>query len=134
MNPQKFSASDASQIGEYPPPKKKHKLGQVICNQNTCLPAFGRHASDVGVTETRLVDSVTLSGLTPDVSRDHRHPVLENKHTHSQVCTNLASVTQAPCPSHPPGETMGLHIRPARATLPQIRVETLIGSQANYEI
>ena len=37
-------------------------------------------------------------------------------------------------PSHLPGETMGLHFRPARAALPQIRVETLIGSQANYEI
>ena len=37
-------------------------------------------------------------------------------------------------PSHPPRETMGLHFRPARAALPQIRVETLIGSQANNEI
>ena len=37
-------------------------------------------------------------------------------------------------PSHPPGETMGLHFRPARAALPQIRVETLIGSQGNFEI
>ena len=37
-------------------------------------------------------------------------------------------------PSHPPGETMGLQFRPARAALPQISVETLIGSQANYEI
>ena len=37
-------------------------------------------------------------------------------------------------PSHPPGETIGLHFRPARAALPQIRVETLIGSQANDEI
>ena len=37
-------------------------------------------------------------------------------------------------PSHPPGETMVLHFRPARAALPQIRVEMLIGSQANYEI
>ena len=37
-------------------------------------------------------------------------------------------------PSHPPGENMGLHFRAARAALPQIRVETLIGSQANYEI
>ena len=29
---------------------------------------------------------------------------------------------------------MGLHFRPASAALPQIRVEMLIGSQANYEI
>ena len=29
---------------------------------------------------------------------------------------------------------MGLHFRPARAALPQIMVETLIGFQANYEI
>ena len=36
-------------------------------------------------------------------------------------------------PSHPPGERVGLHFR-AKAALPQIRVETLIGSQANYEI
>ena len=39
-------------------------------------------------------------------------------------------------PSHLRGENMGLHFRAARAPLPQIRVETLIGSQtqANYEI
>ena len=37
-------------------------------------------------------------------------------------------------PSHPPRENIGLHFRAARAALPQIRVETLIGSQANYEI
>ena len=37
-------------------------------------------------------------------------------------------------PSHPPGERDVLHFRPARAALPQIRVETLIGSQDNYEI
>ena len=36
-------------------------------------------------------------------------------------------------PSTLPGETV-LHLLPARATLPQIRVQTLIGSQANYEI
>ena len=36
--------------------------------------------------------------------------------------------------SPPPGERHVLHFRPARAALPQIRVETLIGSQANYEI
>ena len=29
---------------------------------------------------------------------------------------------------------MGLHFRPAKAALPQIRIETVIGSQANYEI
>ena len=34
----------------------------------------------------------------------------------------------------PHTQTMGLHFRPARVALPQIRVETLIGSQANYEI
>ena len=33
-----------------------------------------------------------------------------------------------------PGETIALHVLTARAALPQIRVETLIGSQANYEI
>ena len=33
-----------------------------------------------------------------------------------------------------PGERYFLHLLPARAALPQIRVETLIGSQANYEI
>ena len=32
------------------------------------------------------------------------------------------------------GETNALHLLTARAALPQIRVETLIGSQANYEI
>ena len=37
-------------------------------------------------------------------------------------------------PSHPPGEKDVLHFRPARAALPQIRVETLTGAQANYEI
>ena len=31
-------------------------------------------------------------------------------------------------------ETNALHLLNARAALPQIRVETLIGSQANYEI
>ena len=36
--------------------------------------------------------------------------------------------------SHPPGENVGRHFRAARAALPQIMVETLIGSQANYEI
>ena len=33
-----------------------------------------------------------------------------------------------------PGETNALHLLTARAALPQIRLETLIGSQANYEI
>ena len=37
-------------------------------------------------------------------------------------------------PSTLPGERDALHLLPARAALPQIRVETLIGSQANYEI
>ena len=37
-------------------------------------------------------------------------------------------------PSTSPGINVGLHFRAARATLPQIRAETLIGSQANYEI
>ena len=37
-------------------------------------------------------------------------------------------------PSHPPAENVGLHFRAARAALPQIRVQTLIGSQADYEI
>ena len=37
-------------------------------------------------------------------------------------------------PSTLPGEIHGLHLLAARAALPQIRVETLIGSQANYEI
>ena len=37
-------------------------------------------------------------------------------------------------PSQPPRERDVLHFRRARAALPQIRVETLIGSQANYEI
>ena len=32
-----------------------------------------------------------------------------------------------------PGETNALHLLTARAVLAQIRVETLIGSQANYE-
>ena len=38
------------------------------------------------------------------------------------------------CPSTMPGETHDLHLLAARAALPQIRVETLIGSQINYEI
>ena len=33
-----------------------------------------------------------------------------------------------------PGEINALHLLTARAALPQIRVDTLIGSQANYEI
>ena len=37
-------------------------------------------------------------------------------------------------PSPPPGERDVLHLRPARAALPQTRAEALIGSQANYEI
>ena len=37
-------------------------------------------------------------------------------------------------PSHPPGENKGLHFLAAGAALPHIRVDTLIGSQANYEI
>ena len=37
-------------------------------------------------------------------------------------------------PSTLPGESNVLHFLPARAALPQIRIETLIGSQANYEI
>ena len=37
-------------------------------------------------------------------------------------------------PTTLPGETNVLHLLTARAALPQIRVETLIGSQANYEI
>ena len=37
-------------------------------------------------------------------------------------------------PSTPPGERVGLHVRPARAALHQVRVETLINSQANYDI
>ena len=37
-------------------------------------------------------------------------------------------------PSTLPGETNALHLLAARAALPQIRVGTLIGSQANYEI
>ena len=37
-------------------------------------------------------------------------------------------------PSTLPGERHVLHLLTARVALPQIRVETLIGSQANYEI
>ena len=37
-------------------------------------------------------------------------------------------------PLPPPGERDVLHFRPTRAALPQIRVEMLIGSQANYEM
>ena len=37
-------------------------------------------------------------------------------------------------PSHPPGENECLHFRTERAALPHIRVDMLIGSQANYEI
>ena len=37
-------------------------------------------------------------------------------------------------PSTLPEETDVLHVLPVRAALPQIRVETLIGSQVNYEI
>ncbi len=33
-----------------------------------------------------------------------------------------------------PGETNALHLLSTKAALPQIKVETLIGSQANYEI
>ena len=37
-------------------------------------------------------------------------------------------------PFNLPRETNALHLLTARAALPQIRVETLIGYQANYEI
>ena len=37
-------------------------------------------------------------------------------------------------PSTLPGERDVMHLLPAKAALPQIRVETLIGYQANYEI
>ena len=37
-------------------------------------------------------------------------------------------------PSTLPGETNALHLLTARAALPQIRVEVLIRSQANYDI
>ena len=37
-------------------------------------------------------------------------------------------------PSTLPGERDALHLLPARAALPQIKVETLIGSQAEFEI
>ena len=37
-------------------------------------------------------------------------------------------------PSTLPGERDVLHLLPARAVLPQIRIETLIGSQTNDEI
>ena len=37
-------------------------------------------------------------------------------------------------PSTLPEESNALHLLPTRAALPQIRVETLIGSQGNYEI
>ena len=37
-------------------------------------------------------------------------------------------------PSTLHGETNALYLLTARAALPQIKVETLIGSQANYEI
>ena len=52
----------------------------------------------------------------------------------------IASVTQAPSggstfiPSTLSGERDVLHLLRATAALPQIRVETLIGSQAIYEI
>ena len=47
---------------------------------------------------------------------------------------SLYEVAALLSPSTPPGERLGLHFRPARAALPQIRVETLIGSQANDKI
>ena len=37
-------------------------------------------------------------------------------------------------PSPPPGERDVLHFRHARAALLKIKVETVIGSRANYEI
>ena len=37
-------------------------------------------------------------------------------------------------PSILPGERDPLHLLPARAALSKIRVETQIGSQANYEV
>ena len=37
-------------------------------------------------------------------------------------------------PSTLPGKTNALHLLTAKAALPKIRVNTLIGSQANYEI
>ena len=53
---------------------------------------------------------------------------------------SVASVTQAPwggstlSPSTLPGETNALHLLAAREALPQIRVETMFGTQANYEM
>ena len=53
------------------------------------------------------------------------------------ACYEVASVLQVAAllsPSTLLGETNALHLLTARAALPQIRVETLIGTQANYEI
>ena len=48
--------------------------------------------------------------------------------------TRLREVAALLSPSTLLGETNALHLLTARAALPQIRVETLIGSQANCEI
>ena len=46
----------------------------------------------------------------------------------------LREVAALLSPSTLPGETNALHLLTARAALPQIWVDTLIGSQAKYEI
>ena len=46
----------------------------------------------------------------------------------------LREVAALLSPSTLTGKGIALHLLTARAALPQIRVETLIGSQANYEI
>ena len=53
------------------------------------------------------------------------------------ACYEVALVPQVAAllsPSTLPGETNTLHLLTAKTALPQIRVETLIGTQANYEI
>ena len=60
-------------------------------------------------------------------------PLAEVGNDHSRL-PRLRDVAAFLSPSTQPGERVGLHFRPTSAALPQIRVATLIGYQANYEI
>ena len=69
----------------------------------------------------------------------HGHCFIEQEVTAStatiaSVTLRLREMAALLRPSTSPGRNVGLHFRVARAALPQIRVETLIGAQANYEI
>ena len=56
------------------------------------------------------------------------------KYKDRKTRNSLGEVATLLSPSTLTGETNALHLLTARAALPQIRVEKLIGSQVDYEI